>query len=142
MLLFNIYSIYQQVSLKKTRRQLSAALAKSEQLRKEATTDPLTGLANRRTAEDHLVREAARARRRRSPLTAVAFDLNNFKQINDRHGHAAGDLVLRTFAEKLTSRRRGEDMVVRWRRRDSPLRECPANPGAVEPNVCARVRRI
>ena len=55
----------------------------------------------------------ARARRRKAPLTVVAFDLNNFKQTNDRYGHAAGDLVLRAFAQKLTNRRRGEDLVVR-----------------------------
>jgi diguanylate cyclase len=113
-LLFNIYSVYQQVTIKRARRQLSEELAKAEQqLLKQATTDPLTGLANRRIAEEHLVREMARARRRQAPLTAVAFDLNNFKQINDRYGHAAGDLVLRAFAQKLTDRRRGEDLVVR-----------------------------
>jgi diguanylate cyclase len=112
-LLFNFYSIYQQISLKRTRRQLSEQIAKSQELRRQATTDPLTGLANRRTAEEQLIRETARARRRKSPLTVVAFDLNNFKQINDRYGHGAGDLVLRTFAEKLTHRRRGEDLVVR-----------------------------
>jgi len=55
----------------------------------------------------------SRARRRKSLLTLVAFDLNNFKQTNDRYGHSAGDLMLRAFARKLTNRRRGEDLVVR-----------------------------
>jgi diguanylate cyclase (GGDEF)-like protein len=129
-LLFNIYSVYQQVTIKRTRRQLSEELAKAEQqLLKQATTDPLTGLANRRIAEEHLVREMARARRRQAPLTAVAFDLNNFKQINDRYGHSAGDLVLRAFAQKLTDRRRGEDLVVRMGGDEFLLLlpECPPN---------------
>ena len=112
-LLFNIYSIYQQMTIKRTRRQLSEELTKAQQLYKQATTDPLTGLANRRTAEDNLRREMARSRRRSAPLTVVAFDLNNFKQINDRYGHSAGDMVLCAFAQKLMHRRRGEDMAVR-----------------------------
>jgi diguanylate cyclase (GGDEF)-like protein len=129
-LLFNIYSVYQQVTIKRKRRQLSEELTKVEQqILKQATTDPLTGLANRRIAEEHLVREMARARRRQAPLTAVAFDLNNFKQINDRYGHSAGDLVLRAFAQKLTDRRRGEDLVVRMGGDEFLLLlpECPPN---------------
>jgi diguanylate cyclase (GGDEF)-like protein len=129
-LLFNIYSVYRQVTIKRTRRQLSEELTKAEQqLLKQATTDPLTGLANRRTAEEHMVHEMSRARRRNAPLTAVAFDLNNFKQINDRYGHSAGDLVLRAFAQKLTNRRRGEDLVVRLGGDEFLLLlpECPAD---------------
>jgi diguanylate cyclase (GGDEF)-like protein len=128
-LLFNVYSVYQQVTLKRTRRQLSEQLLLAQEFYKQATTDPLTGLANRRTAEEQLTREMARARRRRAPLTVVAFDLNNFKQINDRYGHAAGDLVLRAFAEKLTNRRRGEDLVVRMGGDEFLLLlpECPAD---------------
>lgn len=128
-LLFNIYSVYQQITLKRTRRQLSEQLLLAQEFYKQATTDPLTGLANRRTAEEQLIREMARARRRRAPLTVVAFDLNNFKQINDRYGHSAGDLVLRAFAEKLTNRRRGEDLVVRMGGDEFLLLlpECPAD---------------
>jgi diguanylate cyclase (GGDEF)-like protein len=112
-LLFNLYSIYQQVTIKRTRKQLSDQLAATKQLYKEATTDPLTSLANRRTAEEYLHREMSRSRRRKSPLTVVAFDLNNFKKINDRYGHSAGDMILCAFAQKLMYRRRGEDMAVR-----------------------------
>jgi diguanylate cyclase len=112
-LLFNIYSIYQQMTIKRTRRLLAEQLTEAKQFYKQATTDALTGLANRRTAEETLGREMARARRRRAPLTVVAFDLNNFKQINDRYGHSAGDRILCAFAQKLMYRRRGEDMAVR-----------------------------
>ena len=112
-LLFNLYSIYQQITIKRTRRELSAQLEKAKEVLKDAMTDPLTGLANRRTADFCLDREMGRARRKRSVLTVVAFDLNNFKQINDRYGHSAGDMILRTFAQKLLHRRRIEDMAVR-----------------------------
>jgi diguanylate cyclase (GGDEF)-like protein len=112
-LLFNIYSIYQQITIKRTRRELSAQLEEAKEVLKDAMTDPLTGLANRRTADFCLDREMGRARRKRSVLTVVAFDLNNFKQINDRYGHSAGDMILRTFAQKLLHRRRIEDMAVR-----------------------------
>lgn len=138
-LLFNIYSIYQQVTLKRTRRQLSEQLMLAQEFYKQATTDSLTGLANRRTAEEVLLREMARARRRRAPLTIVTFDLNNFKQINDRYGHPAGDLVLRAFAQKLTDKRRGEDLVVRMGGDEFLLLlpECPADQ---VPMLLARLR--
>jgi diguanylate cyclase (GGDEF)-like protein len=128
-LLFNLYSIYQQTTIKRTRKMLSEQLTEAQHLYKQATTDPLTGLANRRTAEDCLIREMARARRRNAPLTVVAFDLNNFKQINDRYGHSAGDMVLCAFAQKLMHRRRGEDMAVRMGGDEFLLLlpECPAN---------------
>jgi diguanylate cyclase (GGDEF)-like protein len=138
-LLFNIYSIYQQMTIKRTRRLLSEQLTEAKQFYKQATTDPLTGLANRRTAEDSLIREMARARRRKAPLTVVAFDLNNFKQTNDRYGHSAGDMVLCAFAQKLMYRRRGEDLVVRMGGDEFLLLlpECPANQ---VPLLLARLR--
>ena len=119
-LLFNLYSIYQQVTLKRTRRQLSEQIEAMASLRLQAaefyrlaTTDALTGLANRRTAEAQLVKDMARARRRRQSLTIVAIDLNNFKQTNDRYGHAAGDVVLCEFARKLRETVRVTDLAVR-----------------------------
>ena len=119
-LLFNGYTVYQQVINKRLRRQFSEQLEAMVQLRvraaefhKLASTDALTGLANRRTAEQRLLAEAARSRRYGHLLTIVAFDLNDFKNINDRYGHAAGDLVLRAFAEKLASAIRLSDLAVR-----------------------------
>ena len=69
----------------------------------------------------------------------MAFDLNNFKQINDRYGHPAGDLVLRTFAQKLMYRRRGEDLVVSMGGDEFLLLlpECPADH---IPTLLARLR--
>jgi diguanylate cyclase (GGDEF)-like protein len=119
-LLFNTYTIYQQAMIKRLRRQFSEQLEVMGQLRtraaefhKLATTDPLTNLANRRAAEQRLLAEAARSRRYGHPLTIVAFDLNDFKEINDRYGHAAGDLVLRAFGERLAGAIRLSDVAVR-----------------------------
>ena len=119
-LLFNTYSIYQQIMIKRLRRQFSQQLdamgalhTHAEELRVLATTDPLTGLANRRTAEQRLQAEAARSQRYGHPLTVVALDLNRFKQINDEYGHAAGDLVLQAFAQRLSTAVRLSDLAVR-----------------------------
>jgi diguanylate cyclase (GGDEF)-like protein len=64
------------------------------QIRVVAATDALTGLANRRTFDEHLQRELARAARTRRPLALLALDLDGFKQVNDQQGHAAGDRLL------------------------------------------------
>jgi diguanylate cyclase (GGDEF)-like protein len=64
-------------------------------------TDPLTGIANRRGFERQSARMFADARRSNSPLAIVLFDLDHFKAINDNYGHAAGDSVIKAFAELL-----------------------------------------
>ena len=119
-LLFNAYTIYQQVMIKRLRKQFSEQLeamgqlrVRAEEFHKLAVTDPLTGLANRRAAEQRLLAEAARSQRHGHPLTIVAFDLNNFKTINDRYGHGAGDAVLRVFAQALARAIRLSDVAVR-----------------------------
>ena len=66
-----------------------------------ATTDSLTDLPNRRGFELHVEQALQEAQRDSSPLCAVLLDLDNFKLINDQHGHLAGDEVLRRFAEQL-----------------------------------------
>ncbi|SEA53534.1 PleD family two-component system response regulator [Rubrimonas cliftonensis] len=80
---------------------------------RQAVTDPLTGLRNRRYLDAHLARIAARAVDDDSPLCLMAFDLDRFKSVNDRHGHAAGDAVLRQFAQRLLDNTRGVDLVAR-----------------------------
>lgn len=73
--------------------------------RREAFTDPLTGIPNRRAAEDTLRHEQARVQRAGSRLSVALFDIDHFKSVNDRFGHAAGDEVLRRVAETLHGRR-------------------------------------
>lgn len=78
-----------------------------------ALTDPLTGLANRRHAELILDTQCAAAERG-MPLSVVLFDLDRFKDVNDRHGHAQGDRVIQRFAEVLREGSRRMDLAVRW----------------------------
>jgi len=81
---------------------------------RQALVDGLTGLANRRAASDALHAEAARAQRLETPLSVVLADLDEFKDVNDVHGHAVGDEVLRVFAEVLRETLRESDVASRW----------------------------
>jgi diguanylate cyclase (GGDEF)-like protein len=81
---------------------------------RQALVDGLTGLANRRAATDALHAEAARAERLETPLSVVLADLDEFKEVNDVHGHAVGDEVLRAFAEVLRETLRESDVAGRW----------------------------
>jgi len=111
--LFNVYTVYQQVLIKRLRRQLAEKQGHSDILRNLAMVDPLTGLYNRRFALQRLAAEVARSERRGHPLTVLTLDLNLFKQINDQHGHPAGDHVLQEFAAHLNKVIRGSDLAVR-----------------------------
>src|SRR6266849_2049034 len=110
-LVFNVYTIYQQILIKRLRRQLAEKQGHSEILRNLAMVDPLTGLYNRRFAMQRLAAEVARSERRGHPLTVLTLDLNDFKQINDMHGHPAGDQVLQEFATHLNRVIRGSDLA-------------------------------
>ncbi len=81
---------------------------------RQSTTDPLTGLYNRRGAESAAARERARADRTGAALSLAMFDIDHFKRVNDTHGHAAGDAVLRMVARELTALARLTDVVARW----------------------------
>jgi diguanylate cyclase (GGDEF)-like protein len=111
--LFNAYTIYQQVLIKRLRRQLAEKQHHSMILRDLAMIDALTGLFNRRFAEQRLAAEVARSARKGHPLTVVLLDLNDFKHINDTYGHPAGDLVLQEFAAALNRAIRSGDLAVR-----------------------------
>ncbi len=111
--LFNIYMLYQEILIKRLRRQLLEKQDHSHILRNLAMIDPLTGLYNRRFAEQRLTAEVARSERRGHPLTVLILDLNNFKEINDTYGHPAGDQVLQEFASHLNKVIRGTDLAVR-----------------------------
>ncbi len=79
-----------------------------------AETDGLTGVANRRTSREALGQLTRLAGRFNQPLCLVELDLDRFKQVNDRYGHAAGDAVLRRLGELLLRSFRGDDVVSRW----------------------------
>jgi diguanylate cyclase (GGDEF)-like protein/PAS domain S-box-containing protein len=84
------------------------------QLREQAIRDALTQLFNRRYLEETLERELARAAREGYPLCIVMMDIDHFKEVNDTYGHEAGDIVLKTLAEKVTSQSRQGDFVCRY----------------------------
>ena len=83
-------------------------------LERLATTDPLTGLANRRTFEEALHRELERARRTGEPFSLAILDIDHFKRVNDENGHDVGDAVLRTFGHSLAAEARDADLPARF----------------------------
>ncbi len=92
---------------------LTARVLRS-QLQSLATTDPLTGLVNRRGWYDRLQLLTAQARRSGEPLTLAIADLDHFKAYNDTYGHEQGDQLLRAFADATVGMLREVDIVARW----------------------------
>jgi diguanylate cyclase len=119
-LLFSVYLVYQRNLISKLRNELTDqmnSLAKVESLASEvyklAALDQLTGIYNRRSGEQRLAQEISRAQRHGRPLTILLMDLDGLKQVNDKHGHAAGDTALKGFADRLQRAIRGSDLAVR-----------------------------
>ncbi len=83
-------------------------------LERLATTDAHTLAFNRRYLAPRLEEEMARAKRQNTALSILMMDLDHFKQVNDDHGHAAGDRVLREFADRVRAATRVQDALVRW----------------------------
>ena len=78
-----------------------------------ALKDPLTGINNRTAMNSTLIRETELARRYGAPLSLIALDIDHFKEINDRHGHLAGDYVLKSVAEAISECTRSSDILFR-----------------------------
>jgi diguanylate cyclase (GGDEF)-like protein len=93
---------------------LSGRLRRERELLQHAAfSDPLTGLANRRMLMSMAEYEIARHQRNKSRFVVVMLDLDGFKLLNDRYGHAAGDQLLRDVAEALTTTLRRQDTIAR-----------------------------
>jgi diguanylate cyclase (GGDEF)-like protein len=93
--------------------QLSVSVERSRSLEREANTDALTGLLNRRWLEAGLPRFVARHTHARKPLSVLMLDIDHFKGFNDRHGHATGDAVLVLVAQTTLKCLRPTDLAVR-----------------------------
>ena len=106
--------IFQHLSFRRLKRELADQQIQAEVFRRLAMFDPLTGLYNRRFAEQRLKAEISRSERKGHPLILVLVDLNDFKQINDTYGHQVGDTVLKEFAKRLNRATRGSDLAARW----------------------------
>ena len=85
-----------------------------EQLRTQSLRDPMTGLYNRRYMEDTLDRFISLAQRQNQPTSVLMIDLDNFKRLNDEHGHAKGDAVLKDVAAQVVGALRPSDVVCRY----------------------------
>jgi diguanylate cyclase (GGDEF)-like protein len=92
---------------------VSSQISELHQLQEEVDLDPLTGLCNRRGFGRREAIIVAEANRTGQPVAVLALDLDHFKKVNDTWGHAAGDMVLKTFSQILSSALRGTDLAVR-----------------------------
>jgi two-component system, cell cycle response regulator len=99
------------VRVARLQQQLSA---QNHELALLSRTDQLTGLSNRRHGEERLRTEIDAARRYQRPLTVLMIDIDHFKLVNDRYGHAGGDTVLRELGHRLRDPLRGADVAARW----------------------------
>ena len=88
--------------------------ARNAQLERLVSTDLLTGLMNRSAVADHLRALVSRSQRHDTPLSVVLIDVDGIGEVNARHGHAAGDTVLRSVAERIGRELREEDAAGRW----------------------------
>ncbi|MDI6602405.1 MAG: PAS domain S-box protein [Thermoanaerobacteraceae bacterium] len=85
-----------------------------ELLYRQSITDPLTNIYNRRFFMQMLEQEIERTKRNKKPFSLIMFDLDHFKSVNDRFGHAAGDMVLKKVADTVKGRIRKTDCFARW----------------------------
>jgi diguanylate cyclase (GGDEF)-like protein len=109
----------QQTRVNAMRRELAAQKIadlnrRTELLEELSMIDALTGLFNRRFLQKRLPHEFARAEREGKPITLTLIDLDDFKEINDRFGHPAGDIALQEFASALRRASRNADLLVRY----------------------------
>lgn len=86
----------------------------TKELEKMATTDSLTGVYNRNKLKEVAIYEFKKIKRERYPLSLIIFDIDHFKQVNDRYGHNVGDYVLKTIASLVQSLIRSSDTFARW----------------------------
>jgi diguanylate cyclase (GGDEF)-like protein len=112
--LLNTYLVTKRFEMRRLREQLISSTLQNELIEQQSFTDPLTEIYNRRSLDQIAGQFIGQARRRRTPLTFLMVDADNFKQINTRFGHLTGDFVLAEIAAILRSSIRGSDAAVRY----------------------------
>ena len=109
-----------------------------EEVQKQAITDPLTGIYNRRYFEDNIIKEAERALRLKQPFSLISMDLDFLKKINDTYGHQYGDLAIKTIANVLKKEARSIDIPARIGGEEFNL----MLPGVDSKGACIAAERI
>ena len=112
--LFNIYAFGKKRVLRRAREELMGQLVRREAAEMLALHDPLTETFNRRYFEMIVSKEVSRADRRESPFTILMVDINDFRSVNTRFGHLAGDRVIAEVAQLLKRTFRNSDIIVRY----------------------------
>lgn len=113
MVLFGIYAVLAFL-IRRVDTQQRFILQQNQDLERLSMTDLLTGVLNRHGLQKRSSEILNRAARFGHPVALLMLDLDHFKQINDRHGHLVGDLVLKHFAETIQANLRGSDIFGRW----------------------------
>jgi len=121
--------------LRAERDQLAATLRLTEAL---SLTDELTGLPNRRAFAQRLEQELSRSQRTAQPLVLVMLDIDHFKDVNDHHGHYAGDMILRCYAQCMLRELRQHDLLARYGGEEFALLLPETQTGEAE-NVVAKL---
>ncbi|MGH7192561.1 MAG: GGDEF domain-containing protein, partial [Candidatus Saccharimonadales bacterium] len=121
-----------------SQQQATALQAQNQQLRKEASTDALTGLANRGRFDQFLAEQFALALEQGRPLALVLLDVDRFKSVNDKHGHPTGDRVLQTLAKLIVTAVRASDLAARYGGEEMAL----VLPGATRATAAAIAESI
>lgn len=124
----------------RSQQQASSLLQQNQQLRQAASTDALTGLSNRGRFDAFIAQAFAAALKECSPLSLILMDIDRFKLINDRHGHPAGDQVLKTVAATILSATRPSDLAARYGGEEFAL-VLPATPRHTAAAIAESIRR-
>ncbi|RQP21958.1 GGDEF domain-containing protein [Piscinibacter terrae] len=123
-------------------RRINAALQlKTRDYAEQAGRDPLTSLLNRRGLGDDLLKRSKEGEARLFPMSLVFVDLDHFKNINDTHGHAAGDAVLRKVAQTVGLQIQRSDLLTRWGGEEFLLL-CPLTRAHEAQAIAERLRRV
>lgn len=128
------------LSVSRLRADFYRSQAKVEAMQQVASTDPLTGLLNRRALSDHLAAARSLVQRGAQPMSVILIDVDHFKQINDEGGHALGDQVLIELAAGLQAQLRGSDRLGRWGGEEF-LVMAAATPRHAAGELAERIRR-